>query len=266
MAGIFIGIHLSVPLTFLTQFTWDADLLEDSTSVRGNRHPIRVQLIHSYAQYKNNNCRTVFFENEEKAPTKTYAAKPLEQTESEAAHRAAETPEQSQARRRRHAEYLASQRAVETPEQSQARHLQHATYMASQKDTETIEAAESRKRAVAERAQQRRLIFTKNTCVKLSPNLRAVMATSLRPQIVGCLSVPVYNDRCAFNLSWLKVLTLLFQQGKRQREIVRLLNVPRQTVSDAICRFKDLGNDGQRPGSGRKRTVNAARKRVRGFP
>ncbi|GFW93103.1 hypothetical protein TNCV_3888441 [Trichonephila clavipes] len=54
-------------------------------------------------------------------------------------------------------------RAAETPEQSQARRLQHATYMASQRDTETIEAAESRKRAVAERAQHRRLIFTKNT-------------------------------------------------------------------------------------------------------
>ncbi|GFV11124.1 hypothetical protein TNCV_2718681 [Trichonephila clavipes] len=81
----------------------------------------------------------------------------LEQAESEAA----ETPEQSQARRRRHAEYLASQRAAEAPEQFQARRLQHATYMASQRDTETIEAAESRKRAVAERAQQRRLIFTK---------------------------------------------------------------------------------------------------------
>ncbi|GFX86997.1 ATP-dependent DNA helicase [Trichonephila clavipes] len=35
--------------------------------------------------------------------------------------------------------------------------------MASQRDTETIEAAESRKRAVAERAQQRRLIYTKKT-------------------------------------------------------------------------------------------------------
>ncbi|GFX67442.1 ATP-dependent DNA helicase [Trichonephila clavipes] len=35
--------------------------------------------------------------------------------------------------------------------------------MASQRDTETIEAAESRKRSVAERAQQRRLILTKNT-------------------------------------------------------------------------------------------------------
>ncbi|GFU81983.1 hypothetical protein TNCV_516641 [Trichonephila clavipes] len=87
----------------------------------------------------------------------------FEQVECEAAHRAAETPEQSQARRRRHAEYLASQRAAETPEQSQARRLQHATYVASQRDTETIEAAESRKHAVAEKAQQRHLIFTRNT-------------------------------------------------------------------------------------------------------
>ncbi|GFY20155.1 hypothetical protein TNCV_2148481 [Trichonephila clavipes] len=87
----------------------------------------------------------------------------LEQAKRDAAHRAAETPERSQARYRRQAEYLASQRAAETPEQSQARRLQHATYMASQRDTETIEreAAESRKRDVAERAQQRRLIFTK---------------------------------------------------------------------------------------------------------
>ncbi|GFY31069.1 uncharacterized protein TNCV_4359761 [Trichonephila clavipes] len=54
-------------------------------------------------------------------------------------------------------------RAAEAPEQSQARRLQHATYTASKRDTETIEAAKSRKRAVAERAQQRRLIFTKNT-------------------------------------------------------------------------------------------------------
>ncbi|GFX24142.1 uncharacterized protein TNCV_2436351 [Trichonephila clavipes] len=51
----------------------------------------------------------------------------------------------------------------------------------------------------------------------------------------------------------------LFQRGKRLCEIVRLLNVPRQTVSDAICRFKELGNDNRRPGSGRKRTVNTSR-------
>ncbi|GFX79077.1 hypothetical protein TNCV_3913622 [Trichonephila clavipes] len=59
-------------------------------------------------------------------------------------HIAAETPQQSQARCRRHAEYLATQRAAEAPEQSQARRLQQATYMAFQRDTETIAAAESR--------------------------------------------------------------------------------------------------------------------------
>ncbi|GFY05810.1 hypothetical protein TNCV_4404771 [Trichonephila clavipes] len=39
----------------------------------------------------------------------------LEQAERDAAHRAAETPERSQAQCRRQAEYLASQRAAETP-------------------------------------------------------------------------------------------------------------------------------------------------------
>ncbi|GFS78004.1 helitron_like_N domain-containing protein [Trichonephila clavipes] len=87
----------------------------------------------------------------------------LEQVEREAANRAAETPEQSQARRRRHAEYLVTQRAAETPEEPQGRRLQQATYMSSQRDTETIEVAESRKRALSERAQQRHLIFTRNT-------------------------------------------------------------------------------------------------------
>ncbi|GFT19315.1 paired domain-containing protein [Trichonephila clavipes] len=53
----------------------------------------------------------------------------------------------------------------------------------------------------------------------------------------------------------------LFQQGKRQCEIVYLLNVPRQTVSDTICRFREFGNDGRLPGSGRKRTVNILRDR-----
>ncbi|GFV11833.1 ATP-dependent DNA helicase [Trichonephila clavipes] len=39
--------------------------------------------------------------------------------------------------------------------------------MASQRDTESIEAAESRKRSVAERAQQQRLILTKkHMCVE----------------------------------------------------------------------------------------------------
>ncbi|XP_061385321.1 uncharacterized protein LOC133320740 [Danaus plexippus] len=86
----------------------------------------------------------------------------LKQAEREAAQRAAETPERSQDRRRQHAEYLASQRAAETPEQSQARRLQQATYIGSQRATETVEAAEACRCAVAERAQQRRLIFTRN--------------------------------------------------------------------------------------------------------
>ncbi|GFS84729.1 hypothetical protein TNCV_4608321 [Trichonephila clavipes] len=72
-----------------------------------------------------------------------------------------ETFPQSELRRLEQVEREAAHRAAETPEQSQARRLQHATYMASQRDTEIIEAAESRKCAVAERAQQRRLIFTK---------------------------------------------------------------------------------------------------------
>ncbi|GFX19804.1 hypothetical protein TNCV_1433651 [Trichonephila clavipes] len=87
----------------------------------------------------------------------------LGQVEREAAHRAAETPEQSQAQLQQNAEYLASQRAAETTEQSQARRLQQATYMTSQKGTETVEAAESRRCVVAKRALQRRLIFTRNT-------------------------------------------------------------------------------------------------------
>ncbi|GFU18362.1 DDE_3 domain-containing protein [Trichonephila clavipes] len=40
---------------------------------------------------------------------------------------------------------------------------------------------------------------------------------------------------------------------------VRLLNVPRQIVSDAICRFKELGNDGRCPESGRKRTESTSK-------
>ncbi|GBO01111.1 hypothetical protein AVEN_252084-1 [Araneus ventricosus] len=53
----------------------------------------------------------------------------------------------------------------------------------------------------------------------------------------------------------------LFKQGKRQCEIVRLLNSPRQAVPDAICRFKELCNDGRRPGSRRKHTMNTSKNR-----
>ncbi|GFW91682.1 DDE_3 domain-containing protein [Trichonephila clavipes] len=50
-----------------------------------------------------------------------------------------------------------------------------------------------------------------------------------------------------------------FQHGKRQCEIFRLLNVARQTVSDVICRFKELSNDDRRQGRERKRTANTLR-------
>ncbi|GFX87937.1 uncharacterized protein TNCV_4374021 [Trichonephila clavipes] len=46
-----------------------------------------------------------------------------------------------------------------------------------------------------------------------------------------------------------------------RKTAVRLLNVPRQTVYDAICHFKELGNDGRCPEKGRKRTVNTSRNR-----
>ena len=53
----------------------------------------------------------------------------------------------------------------------------------------------------------------------------------------------------------------LFRKGMRQCDIVRLLNVPKQTVSKAVNRFKELGNDGRRSGSGRRRTVNTSANR-----
>lgn len=56
------------------------------------------------------------------------------------------------------------------------------------------------------------------------------------------------------------ILTL-YKAGKRQCQIVRLLKVPQRTVSHAIRRFNELGHDGDRPGRGRKRTVNTSRNR-----
>ena len=50
----------------------------------------------------------------------------------------------------------------------------------------------------------------------------------------------------------------LFRKG--MCDIVRLLNVPKQTVSKAVNRIKELGHDGRRPGSGRRRTVNTSAK------
>lgn len=51
----------------------------------------------------------------------------------------------------------------------------------------------------------------------------------------------------------------LFCQGKRQCEIVCLLNVPEQTVSKAINWFKKLGHKGDRPGRERNRIINNTR-------
>ena len=48
----------------------------------------------------------------------------------------------------------------------------------------------------------------------------------------------------------------LFRKGMRRCDIVRLLTVPKQTVSKAVNRFKELGHYGRRPGSGRRRTIN----------
>ncbi|CAH2102540.1 unnamed protein product [Euphydryas editha] len=68
-----------------------------------------------------------------------------------------ETSQQADLRR------LEQTRTAETLEQSLNRRQQQTTYKASQRVTETFEAAESRKRAVAERAAQRRQTFTRNT-------------------------------------------------------------------------------------------------------
>lgn len=50
----------------------------------------------------------------------------------------------------------------------------------------------------------------------------------------------------------------LFRAGKRQCEIARSLKVARQTVSDAVKRFNQLGHAGDRTGRGRKRTVRTS--------
>ncbi|GFX54573.1 hypothetical protein TNCV_792601 [Trichonephila clavipes] len=66
-----------------------------------------------------------------------------------------------------------------------------------------------------------------------------------------------YFDFCVFDNVEQKVC--YFRVVSARKTTARLLNVPRETVSVAICRFKELGNDGRRPGSGRKCTVNTSR-------
>ena len=50
----------------------------------------------------------------------------------------------------------------------------------------------------------------------------------------------------------------LHDQGKRNCEIVQLLGVRGDMVSKTIKRFKEVGHAGDRPGRGRKRTVNTS--------
>ena len=53
----------------------------------------------------------------------------------------------------------------------------------------------------------------------------------------------------------------LFQEGCRQCEIVRILKCPKQTVSNAIERFKEPGHEGDRPERGRRCSVNTLKNR-----
>ncbi|GFS82888.1 uncharacterized protein TNCV_289121 [Trichonephila clavipes] len=68
--------------------------------------------------------------------------------------------------------------------------------MVSQRDTETIEAAESRKRAFAERAQQRNLIFTKNTGVFDKAAFEFV--ETLDYEIHKLIKIEAKNKECRF--------------------------------------------------------------------
>ncbi|GFX81701.1 paired domain-containing protein [Trichonephila clavipes] len=69
----------------------------------------------------------------------------------------------------------------------------------------------------------------------------------------------LYFELCVFDNIEKKVCYFRVVSGRKTT--IRLLNVPRQTLSDAICHFNELGNDGRRLESGRKRTVNSSRNR-----
>lgn len=52
------------------------------------------------------------------------------------------------------------------------------------------------------------------------------------------------------------VIVRLFQEGRKQSDIARSLNLSRQLVSKAIKRYKETGSNKDRPGKGRKRNIN----------
>lgn len=53
----------------------------------------------------------------------------------------------------------------------------------------------------------------------------------------------------------------LYELGKLNCEIARLLAIHRQTVSKTVKRFQELGHAGRRQGSGRKRSACISRNR-----
>lgn len=52
------------------------------------------------------------------------------------------------------------------------------------------------------------------------------------------------------------VIVRLFQEGRKQSDIARSLNLSMQLVSKAIKRYKETGSNKDRPGKGRKRNIN----------
>ncbi|CAG0900337.1 unnamed protein product [Darwinula stevensoni] len=62
------------------------------------------------------------------------------------------------------------------------------------------------------------------------------------------------------------VIVRLFQEGIKQSDIARSLNLSRQLVSKAIKRYKESGSNNDRPGRGRKRSANTAanRRKIKG--
>ena len=53
----------------------------------------------------------------------------------------------------------------------------------------------------------------------------------------------------------------MFKRGKKVMEILRELDVPQQTVSNAIKRFNELGTSADRKGRGRKKTARKNRQK-----
>lgn len=83
--------------------------------------------------------------------------------------------------------------------------------------------------------------------------------------VLSCASY-VYLKFVALNFDFLGVASKcnaileLHLQEKRQCSVVRLLSVGEEVRSKAVKQFEALGNEGNRPGIGIKRTFNTSRK------